>query len=112
MKTKKSQAKSPFPKAVYQRNAHLYKMLANPKRLEILNILKTHEVSVDELTKLLGVSKANMSQHLALLRYARVVRVRKSGLNVFYTIADPRIVEPCRILKDLWSGPAPVASPL
>ncbi len=111
MKTKKTQVKSPFPKAVYHRNAHLYKILANPKRLEILNILKHHEVSVDELSKILGIPKANTSQHLALLRYARVVKVRRNGLNVYYKIANPRIVEPCRILKDLWSGPTPVASP-
>ncbi len=98
-------AHSPFPKHVYQRNASIYKILANPKRLEILNMLKQGELPVEALRKALGVSKANLSQHLALLRYARVVTMRKDGLNVFYSIADSRIVEPCRILKDLWSKP-------
>ena len=101
----KTVVKSPFPRYVYQRNAHIYKILANPKRLEILNVLKSGEVSVQDITRILGTSKANVSQHLALLRYARVVTVRKSGLSVYYKIADPRIVEPCRILKDLWSTP-------
>lgn len=94
--------KSPFPKKTYERNAEIYKILANPKRLEILNLLKRKEFAVDELSRTLGLPKANVSQHLALLRYAQVVKVRKNGLNVYYKIADPRIVEPCRILHNLW----------
>lgn len=44
--------KSPFPKATYERNAETYKILANPKRLEILNILKKYgELTVEQLIK-------------------------------------------------------------
>lgn len=94
--------KSPFPKHVYERNAEIYKLLANSKRLEILNILKVQEMSVEGLIRLLSLSKANVSQHLALLRHAKLVMVRRSGLNAYYRISDPKIVEPCRILRDLW----------
>ncbi len=92
---------SPFPKATYERNAEIYKVLANPKRLEILNILKTNEISVDELAKEIKIRKANLSQHLALLRHVKLVKIRRDGKNVFYSIVDPRIVEPCKILHDL-----------
>ncbi len=94
--------KSPFPKATYERNAEVYKILANPKRLEILNLLRARECSVEELRKTLKLPKANVSQHLALLRHARLVRVRRNGLNAHYRISDPKIVEPCRILHNLW----------
>lgn len=94
--------KSPFPKVVYERNAHIYRILANPKRLEILNILKVKELSVEQLRKILKLPKANISQHLALLRHARLVTVRRNGLNVYYKISNPRIVEPCRILRNIW----------
>ncbi|MBI2066176.1 winged helix-turn-helix transcriptional regulator [Candidatus Woesebacteria bacterium] len=93
---------SPFPKETYERNADIYKVLANSKRLEILNILKKGELSVEELTHELGVRKANISQHLAILRLNRLVRVRRDGQRIFYSITDPRIVEPCRILHELW----------
>lgn len=93
---------SPFPKHVYERNAEIYKLLANSKRLEILNILKVREMSVEGLVRLLNLSKANISQHLALLRHAKLVMVRRNGLNAYYKISDPKIVEPCRILRDLW----------
>lgn len=94
--------KSPFPKSTYERNAEIYKLLANPKRLEILNILKRQELAVEELVRALKLPKANVSQHLALLRHARLVTARRNGLNVYYKISDPKIVEPCRILRDFW----------
>ncbi len=94
--------KSPFPRATYERNAEIYKILANSKRLEILNMLKIKELSVERLVKALGIRKANISQHLSILRHARLVTVRRNGLNVYYKITDPRIVEPCRILHDFW----------
>lgn len=96
--------KSSFPKTTYERNAHIYKILANPKRLEILNLLKNRELGVEELIKALRRPKANVSQHLTLLRYARLVTVRRNGLHAYYKIADPKIVEPCRILHNLWKS--------
>lgn len=96
--------KSPFLKEVYFRNAGIYRVLANPIRLEILNILKNQEASVEDLIKILKLRKANVSQHLALLRHNRLVTTRRNGLNVYYKISDPRIVEPCRILKEFWQS--------
>ncbi|HEY4509312.1 MAG TPA: metalloregulator ArsR/SmtB family transcription factor [Candidatus Paceibacterota bacterium] len=93
--------KQPLPRIAYERNAEIYKILANPKRLEILNLLREQEMPVEELVKTLGISKSNISQHLALLRHARLVTVRRNGLNGYYNIIDPRIVEPCRILHQL-----------
>jgi ArsR family transcriptional regulator len=93
--------KSPFPKEVYELNAEIYKVLANAKRLEILNIIKDKEATVNEISRVLGTRKSNTSQHLAYLRYLRLVTTRRSGKNVFYKIVDPRIVEPCKIFKEL-----------
>lgn len=93
---------SPFPKAVYERNAEIYRVLANPKRLEILNSIKSREATVNEISELLGIRRVNASQHLTILRHLRVVTVRRDGRNAFYKIANPKIVEPCRILKEIW----------
>ncbi len=93
--------KSPLPKEAYEKNAHIYRILANHKRLEVLNILKRGETAVEDLLDITGMSKANLSQHLALLRHNGLVSTRKDGLNVYYRIVDPRIVEPCKILHSL-----------
>lgn len=93
--------KSPFAKDVYERNAKIYRLLANPKRLEILNLLKLKECSVDELSNIMGIRKANTSQHLTILRLLKLVNVRKQGKHVYYTLSDPRLIETCKALKDL-----------
>jgi DNA-binding transcriptional ArsR family regulator len=94
---------SPFPKNTYQQNALVYKVLANPKRLEILNILKVKEVSVEELSQEMGAKIANVSQHLAILRMYKLVKVRRQGQKIFYSIVNPQIIAPCKILHDMRS---------
>jgi DNA-binding transcriptional ArsR family regulator len=96
-----SDLKSPYKKDVYRKNAELYKVMANAKRLEILNTINNREASVNELSKILGIRKANTSQHLAHLRYLGFVTTRRVGKNVFYKLSDPKIVEPCKIFKEL-----------
>lgn len=96
--------KSPFSKQVYRRNAEIYKIMANAKRLEILNILKGRPCTVEKLCKIIGARKSNVSQHLAVLRGYRLVEADRHGLSVRYSIVDSRIVEPCRILKDIFNS--------
>lgn len=93
--------KQVLPKEAYEKNANIYKIFANSKRLEILNLLKVREFSVEEMLKITKLSKANLSQHLALLRHNGLVTARKEGLNVYYSIIDARIVTPCKILHEL-----------
>ncbi len=99
--SKKQNPLSPLPKEAYEKNALIYKILSNSKRLEILNILKKKETSVETLLGITRLPKANLSQHLALMRHNGLVVPRRDGLNIFYSIVDPRIVEPCKILHQL-----------
>ena len=93
--------KQPLARTAYRHNSEIYKILANPKRLEILDLLCDREMCGETLVKALGISKANVSQHLALLRDANLVTVRREGLNVYYKIVDSRVLLPCRIFQRL-----------
>lgn len=66
--------------------AELYKAMANPKRLAIIELLAKGEVSVNEIAKSLKITKTNVSQHLSHLRHVGIVKPRRDGLNVFYTL--------------------------
>lgn len=92
---------SPLPQEAFDKNANIYKILANSQRLKILNYLKLGEIGVEQLLKITGLSKANLSQHLALLRHAGLVQTRRDGQNIYYRIVDKRIVAPCKILHEL-----------
>ena len=90
-----------FSKEIFDRNASIYKVMSNPIRLEVLNRLRNKEHTVEELTGLLGLRKANISQHLSILRHYNIVKARRSGKNVYYSLTKPKIVEACRILKEI-----------
>lgn len=82
-------------------HSEICKTLANPKRLEILNALQNGEVSVARLLRRLKLPKANVSQHLAMLRSRGVVKARREGLNVYYRIANPKILRACNLMREV-----------
>ncbi|WP_421787215.1 ArsR/SmtB family transcription factor [Hyphobacterium sp.] len=79
--------------------AAFLKLLANEKRLLILCRLVSGEATVAELTEMAGLSQSAMSQHLAKMRQDGLVRGRKHGLQVFYSIADERCLGLLQHLK-------------
>lgn len=88
-------------KEIYEMQAEICKTLANPKRLEIIAALKEGERSVGELVELLGITKANVSQHLAVLRQRKMVSARREGVNIFYSIHNPKITDACALMKSV-----------
>jgi ArsR family transcriptional regulator len=86
-------------KKLFDLHAEICKVFANPKRLEILNSIREKELTVSELVELLDVRKANVSQHLAVLRQKGVVHTRRDGLNIYYSISDPKIIEACDLMR-------------
>ena len=70
--------------AKYDELAHLFKTLAHPTRLGILNALKIKEHAVHELQEIICCRQANLSQHLSILRKANLVVTRKVGKEIYY----------------------------
>lgn len=90
---------------MYERLFHLQeevlKSLANQKRLEIIHLLKGHELTVSEMVAMLGISQTNVSQHLAVLRRLKLVTVRRSGLHAHYRLSDERVADVVTVLREL-----------
>lgn len=76
-------------------------MLSNSIRLEILDILQRGEKTVSELVAATGLRQANLSQHLAIMRQRWVVLARKEGANVYYRIANPKIIQACELIREV-----------
>jgi rhodanese-related sulfurtransferase len=93
-----------FKDSLYAEFAVLGKALANPHRLELLDLLAQGERSVEELAKEAALSLANASAHLQVLRQARLVEAEKRGLNVFYRLAAPEVFQLWRTLRDAGSA--------
>lgn len=75
----------------HQTQAELFKALAHPARLHILTLLRQGEVCVCHIEAALGRRQAYVSQQLMVLRDAGLVASRKSGLQVYYRLADARV---------------------
>jgi ArsR family transcriptional regulator len=88
-------------KAIFEMQAEICKTLTNPKRIEILNALKTDEKTVTELVNLLGASKANVSQHLAVMRHKGILTTRREGVNIFYRVTNPKVIDACALMKEV-----------
>jgi len=88
-----------FKSRLYAQFARVGKALGSPHRIEVLELLGQGERTVESLAGELGLSVANLSQHLKALREAALVESRKQGQFVFYRLADPAISELCRALR-------------
>lgn len=87
-----------FKNAIYEQFARLGKAISAPRRLELLDLLCQGPRTVEALAEQATISVANASQHLQVLRAARLVDASKKGLYVEYRLADDQV---CRFLVAL-----------
>lgn len=86
---------------MFQMHAEVCKSMANSTRLKIMNLLREGEKSVEELKERLKLPKANLSQHLSVLRQRRIVSTRRVSLNIYYKITNPKMIKACDILREV-----------
>lgn len=93
--------KREFKTELFEQFARIGKAFASGRRLELLELLAQRARNVEDLARLTGMSVANTSQHLQVLRAARLIEVRKSGLYATYRLADERVFDLWRALREL-----------
>ena len=93
---------------LYRLHAEMCKVFSNSTRLEILNLLRDGELSVTELINKTGLSQANISQHLAIMKSKGIVASRRRGKNIYYSLENPKIIKAFDIIrkrKKIWLKP-------
>jgi DNA-binding transcriptional ArsR family regulator len=73
--------------------AGIFKVLAHPTRIHIIETLREGELSVGIILAQVKVEPANLSQHLSVLRHSHLVVTRKDGNQVLYSLRDPVLIE-------------------
>lgn len=86
---------------IYQRQSQICKAFANPVRIQILEMLGQRERYVSELLEELGISKPNLSQHLAILRNSGVVTTSRVGKQLSCTLAMPEVKNACELIRNV-----------
>jgi len=81
----------PLGRPLPEVKAELFRALAHPARIRVLEVLGDGPHSVGELQPLVGIESSHLSQQLAVLRRAGLVTTEKQGSTVTYAVADPEL---------------------
>jgi ArsR family transcriptional regulator len=73
--------------------AEIFKVLAHPTRIHVIETLRQGELSVGAILEHVNVEPANLSQHLSILRHNHLVVTRKEGNQVLYSLRDPLLIK-------------------
>ncbi len=87
-----------LPDAALVMIAGRFRALSEPVRLRLLNTLMGGERNVSQLVGSTGTGQANVSRHLAVLRYAGMIAMRRQGLTTVCSISDPSVQQLCEIM--------------
>jgi rhodanese-related sulfurtransferase len=90
-----------FKDRLFEQFARIGKALASPKRLEILDLLAQGERTVEEIARETAMPVANASQHLQVLKGARMVESRREGLYAYYRLADEAVFRTWQAVRAL-----------
>lgn len=86
---------------ILELHARVCKTMAHPVRLALLNALRHGERGVGDLAEAIDVPQPLVSQHLAVLRNAGLLRNRRNGSEVFYRVAYPKMIQACDLLREV-----------
>ncbi|MFF0080079.1 ArsR/SmtB family transcription factor [Streptomyces canus] len=89
---------------LYQLKAEFFKTLGHPARIRVLELLSEREHAVAEMLPEVGIEPAHLSQQLAVLRRANLVKTRKEGSTVYYSLTSPNVAELLRVARTILSG--------
>src|ERR671915_1896662 len=90
-----------FKDRLFEQFARIGKALASPRRLEILDLLAQGERTVEEIARETAMPVASVSQHLQVLKAARMVEARREGLYMHYRLADEDVFRTWQAVRAL-----------
>lgn len=93
-----------MPQQLANFKAEFFKALAHPIRIRILDCLRDGEKGVSELSEILRIEPANVSQQLAILRVRNIVIGRKEGSNVYYSVSDPTVFRLLDVARKIFNN--------
>jgi ArsR family transcriptional regulator len=102
MQTRNHSHTAPEPadlKPLFRMHAELCKALASPHRLGILYALSQKEMCVSDLAAALDLPVHNVSQHLRVLKDQMLVKPRKDGQTVYYSMTNPKFIQGCTLIR-------------
>jgi DNA-binding transcriptional ArsR family regulator len=89
-----------MPISVYEKIARVFKIIAHPCRLRIIDLLKKTELSASQIQAQVACKQSVTSQHLNKMKSGGILQSRRCGNEVFYSIANFEVLRIMKCLKD------------
>ena len=90
-----------FETLIYEKQVNICKAFANPIRLRILDLIARGPYAVSRLQEELSISKANLSQHMTILKAAGVIVTHREGKQVYCSLAIPEVKHACQLIRNV-----------
>jgi len=87
--------------SIFDLQADLCKAMSNAIRLEIVHLLRDEPKCVGDLAQVIGRPPGTVSRHLATLRHVGVITGQRQGQEIYYQIANPKIVSVCDLMRQI-----------
>lgn len=94
-------ASNSFKEQVYQELSRVTHAISNPKRMELIDVLSQKEYTVEELSNEISMSVASTSQHLQVLKSAKLVETKRNGNFIIYSVSDDSVLKLVSVVKEL-----------
>ena len=91
---------------IYELQAELCHSMSHPTRIQILHILFEGPKNVSEIADSTGLGQSTVSRHLAVLKRNHLVLAQRHGQEIIYTVANPKIIEVCNLMRGVISEQA------
>lgn len=101
MPVESPEARGRDARALFERHAEMCKVFSNPIRLMILSALREKEMSVAALADELDAAMGTVSAHLLIMKRQRVLGSRKQGNQVFYSLANPKLLRAIDLIRQI-----------
>ncbi|MBZ5759519.1 MULTISPECIES: ArsR/SmtB family transcription factor [Rhizobium] len=90
---------------IFEQKSTFLSAMANEQRLRVLDILTRGEMPVGALADMIGLSQSALSQHLAKLRSAHMVKTRRDAQTVYYTVNSESVRKVLALLEEIFDAP-------
>lgn len=88
-------------KEIFAMQADVCRALGNPLRIEIIDILQDGEMGFSDLLEKTGGLKSNLSQHLSVLAKKGIVKSRREGQAVFFSLTSKKVAKACGLMREV-----------
>ncbi|MDD3776784.1 MAG: metalloregulator ArsR/SmtB family transcription factor [Actinomycetota bacterium] len=85
----------------YNLHSDMCKTISNPRRQAIIDAIRDKSLTVTEIVQKTGLPQSNISQHLSLLSAKGIVNRNRNGSNIYYSIANPKIIKAYDLLTEV-----------